>query len=115
MTINIEELENFIFQQALENALNYNGNANPKALIGKVMPKFPEIKNDMGTYMQKINNITEQVNSLSPQEQKEKIIEINPDFFIQKQEQKEHRQQHQQEEKHEENERQEEEICWWWW
>lgn len=79
--VNQEEFDNFVYIQALENAIGFNGKANPKALIGKVVPKFPNMKNNMAKYSQDIENIVQQVNNMSLEEQKEKIVEFNPDFF----------------------------------
>lgn len=79
--INEEELENFIFIQALENAVSFDGKANPKALLGKVIPKFPDVKKDMQHYINTIENIVEQVNGLGFEKQKKKLTELNPKFF----------------------------------
>lgn len=76
-----EEFEKFIFLNALENAVNFSGKANPKALVGKAVPKFPEMKQDMQHYMNKIENIVNEINSMSPLAQKERLKEINPKFF----------------------------------
>ena len=59
MTIKDKEFENFIFEQALQNAIQFKGKANPKALIGKAIGKFPDIKKDMAHYMNTINNTTD--------------------------------------------------------
>lgn len=82
--INEEEFENFVTQISLENAITYSGDANPKALLGKIIPKFPEIKEDMQHYMNSINNIVKQINLLNLEEQKEKLQRINPNFFDKK-------------------------------
>ncbi len=86
MTINKEEFEDFVYLEALKNAVSYNGKANPKALIGKVMPKFSEMKNDMSHYMNEINNICNQVNELDVNLQSEKLKELDSDFFDKKKE-----------------------------
>ena len=86
--INEEEFEEFVFTQALENAVSFEGKANPKALIGRAVAKFPDMKKDMNTYMSKINNIAEQINSFTVEEQKEKLLKLNPKFFTQTKEKK---------------------------
>lgn len=86
---NMEKFEDFVFELALENAVSFKGKANPKALIGKCMPKFPEMKQQMGTFMPKLNAVVEQVNSMSLDEQTEKLLNVNPNFFEQKKEKKE--------------------------
>jgi len=83
MTTN-DNLDDFLFISALENAVNFKGSANPKALIGKVMGKFPQAKSDMKNTMQIINQICEEVNLLSFEEQKTKLLELNPKAFEKK-------------------------------
>ena len=78
-----KEFEDFVFSIALENAYKFGGKANPKALIGKVMPKFPEMKKDMTYYMNLIENIVNQINNMDENEQKRKLLEINPKYFEQ--------------------------------
>lgn len=86
--VNQNEFDDFVYLQALENAANYAGKANPKALIGKVVPKFPAIKNDMNKYMADIENIVNQVNSISHEEQINKLKQLNPQFFDKSKEEK---------------------------
>jgi len=78
--INVKEFEEFVTLNALENATLYNGRANPKAMVGKCVAKFPEMKKNMGAHMSQINKICDQINSLNPEEQKSKLVELNPDF-----------------------------------
>ena len=87
--INENEFENFIFTISLENAKSYGGKANPKALMGKIMPKFPEIKKDMAFYMQIVNNIVEQVNQMDEKTQERRLLDLNPNFFKQQANKKE--------------------------
>ena len=79
-----DEFTDFVTQLAIENAITYNGKANPKALIGKIMPKYPQMKQDMKTYMQHINEIVEEVNALDIKRQKELLQELNPNFHQEK-------------------------------
>lgn len=86
--INKEDFEDFVYIQALENAIQFKGKANGKALIGKCMPKFPDMKEEMSTWVAIIESITNQVNSLSLEKQKEQMLKNNPDFFEEKKEKK---------------------------
>ncbi len=85
---NEEEFNNFVMRIALENAISFKGKANPKALIGKIIPKFPDMKNNMGDYMKRVNNIVEDINSMSLEEQKNKLLELDPNFSFEKKEKK---------------------------
>lgn len=76
---------------ALENATTYNGKANAKALIGKLMPQFPQMKDDMKSYMKTLEEVTREINELSPEEQKEKLLKLNPAFDKEQEEKKKSR------------------------
>lgn len=86
--IDIDSFNEKIRILALENATTYKGKANPKALIGKAVATFPEIKTDMKTYMSKIEEIVENINQLSYEEQIEELKQISPES-LQKKEPKE--------------------------
>lgn len=89
MAIDEKAFEDFVFMQALDNAIGFKGKANPKAMIGKVMPKFPQIKEDMSHYMNLIDNIVKQVNSMNLDEQIKKLNSIDPSILEKKKEKKE--------------------------
>jgi len=82
------ELNDLITRLALENALKFKGTANPKALIGGVIREFPDAKKDMKTVQQLISEITSEINLLSLDDQKQRLLELDPDFESKKQEQK---------------------------
>lgn len=84
MTINEEEFTKFVFKIAVENAVNFKGSANPKALIGKCMPKFKDMKSNMSEYMKVLNNVVGQVNNLGLDKQKEELLKINPNYMNEK-------------------------------
>ncbi len=54
---------------ALENAIKYKGKTNPKALVGKVIGAYPDKKSNMKELIQDLNTITNEINSLSLQDQ----------------------------------------------
>lgn len=90
-------LENSIRKYALENALKFKGKCNPGALVGKLLGEDPGRKAKMGEIMPKINTIVSEINKLSPDQQKEELLKIDPNYFEEQQEQKEKRK----EERHE--------------
>ncbi len=83
--------EEIIIKLALENAIKFKGKANPKALIGSVLREHPEAKKNMQELNSNISKITEEINSLSFEEQEKKLLQINPSYFEQKQEKKQQR------------------------
>ncbi len=84
-------MEDIIRKLALENAVKYGGQANPKALVGALMKEAPQAKDDMKSTMDLINKVVEEVNGFAANEQKAKLLELNPDYEKQKQEQKKER------------------------
>ena len=66
---------------ALQNAVHFKGKCNPGALVGKILGDFPDAKDNMKETMQSINKIAKEVNSLTPEEQKTAILELDPEYF----------------------------------
>lgn len=80
MVINEKEFEDFVFLLALENAINFNGKTNPKALLGKAILKFPLIKEDMAYFSNQIDAIANQVNSMDLSTQEQSLLLLNPNY-----------------------------------
>ena len=78
MNENLNLFKEKTFLLALENAHLHKGVANPKALLGKLIACFPEIKTDMPFYISSLNDIVEQVNKLPLNEQHSLLLEKNP-------------------------------------
>ena len=66
---------------ALQNALRYNGKANPGALVGRVIAAHPEAKKDMKALMREINEIVKDVNKLGVQKQEQELKKIAPELL----------------------------------
>lgn len=83
--MNVEEI---IRKAALENAVKFNGKASSGAVIGKVMAEVPDAKSNMRTIKPKIDAILQEINALSPEQQKAELLKINPNHEKQQQEKK---------------------------
>lgn len=70
-------INKIIRKHALANAIKFQGKANPKAMIGKLISEVPDVKKDMKTIMKLINEIVNEVNELSAEEQ---YTELNTTF-----------------------------------
>lgn len=79
--INRDEFEDFVYIQALKNAYQFDGKANSKALIGKCVAQFPEMKKAMNEWVPILETIVEKINSLDIETQKQEIEKLNPEFF----------------------------------
>ena len=85
-------LKDTIRKLALENAIKFKGKANPKALIGGIVKLHPETKTDMSSLQSQINQIVEEINSLTLEQQQKELLQVNPSYFKEKQQQKTQRQ-----------------------
>lgn len=62
-----------ILKYALQNAVKFNGKANPGAVIGKILQEQPALKSKIKELSKKINDVVKEVNSLSLQEQETRL------------------------------------------
>jgi glutamyl-tRNA synthetase len=62
-----------IKRYVLDNAINYGGKANFKAVTGHLIGKYPEVKEDMGKFIRELQDIVKKVNSMSLEDQKKEL------------------------------------------
>ncbi|MBS3156462.1 glutamate--tRNA ligase [Candidatus Woesearchaeota archaeon] len=70
-------MKDIILKHALNNAVQFNGKANPGAVIGKVLQENPKLKERIKELSKEINEIVKEVNSLSLEEQQNKLKSFN--------------------------------------
>ena len=70
---NVDEVKAVVEKAALENAIKFEGKANPKALVGKVMGQFAEYRTKRDEAVFLVNEIVDTINALSLAEQKAKL------------------------------------------
>ncbi len=80
----MEDLRNIILKYALQNAILHEGKANYKAVIGKIMAENPSLRSRAKELIGDVKKIVEEVNSLSPEEQKKELEEIAPELLERK-------------------------------
>ena len=66
-------MNQIILKHVLINAIQYEGKANPKAVVGKILGENPDFKKDMKKTMEEVNQIIKEVNSWDLEGQKEKL------------------------------------------
>ncbi|MBW3000739.1 glutamate--tRNA ligase [Candidatus Woesearchaeota archaeon] len=81
------ELKEVIEKYVLENAVKYNGKANPKAVIGSVIKALPEAKKDMKNLAKLVNDKVKEINKLGVAEQRKIIEKKYPDLLEEKEKQ----------------------------
>ncbi|RLF89544.1 glutamate--tRNA ligase [Thermococci archaeon] len=83
------EVERIAWKYALINAVEHDGKANSKAVIGKILGENPELRPKAREIVPIVNKVVEEVNNLSLEEQKAKLKELYPEYFEVKKEKKE--------------------------
>ncbi len=66
---------------ALQNAAKFKGKANPKALVGAMIAKFPEYRTKNSELMKILEETAEAVNRFSLEEQREELLKLDPAYF----------------------------------
>jgi glutamyl-tRNA synthetase len=79
-------MEKKLYIYALQNAMKYEGHANPGALMGKVMGEFPELRKDPKKAQKLIKEAVDKANLLSAEKQKEELQKLAPESFDEKKE-----------------------------
>ncbi len=73
----MDEIDKIIWIEGLKNAVKFNGKANPKTIMGKLMRDRPELRQKANELKPKIAQIISKVNSLSITEQKQKVLKLD--------------------------------------
>ena len=77
-------LEDGIRKFVLQNAIRYGGKADPKAIVGKAMGQFAELRKDPKSAMITISAVVDEVNNMTPEEQKAELEESAPEMLEKK-------------------------------
>jgi glutamyl-tRNA synthetase len=73
-----------IEKYALDNAVKFNGKANPGAVIGHLIKELPEVKSDMKSLAMKVNAKIKEINKLGVEKQKKLLEEKYPEMLVEK-------------------------------
>lgn len=74
----MSELKDTVEEFVLQNAVLYNGKANPGAIIGKLLGSDPGLKKDVPALRKLIEETVKKVNSMKPEEQKKMLKARKP-------------------------------------
>ncbi|MDD5086666.1 MAG: glutamate--tRNA ligase [Candidatus Nanoarchaeia archaeon] len=78
------EIKETILKYALQNAVKFNGKANPGTIIGKLLMEDEGLKSKIKELSKDIQTTVKEVNKLSLEEQKEKLKKIAPEMLEKK-------------------------------
>ena len=70
-------MEEIILKHALNNAVQFNGKANPGAVIGKILQEDSKLKLKIGEISKKVNETVKKVNSMPIEKQKKELEKYN--------------------------------------
>ena len=77
-----EPIEDTIRKLALQNAVNFKGKANPKAIAGKILGSHPELRGDVAGLNEIIGGIVADVNAMAPEAQRKELEESAPELLV---------------------------------
>jgi glutamyl-tRNA synthetase len=73
--------ENLVLKYSLQNAVFYNGKADPRAVMGKVMAEQPHLRKKAQEVKSEIERAVKEINKLSPEEQKKRLETMAPQLL----------------------------------
>ena len=73
---------------ALQNAIKFNGKANPGAVIGHIISNDPKAKANIKEIAKKVNEVIKEVNKLSLNKQNQELIDNAPELLKEKKHEK---------------------------
>lgn len=80
--MNDDGLKQEIRKFALQNAIFFKGEANPKAVIGKILGGFPEYRSKSKEVVVLVNEIVKEINNMSLDEQTEELEKLDPSLLV---------------------------------
>ncbi len=73
-----EEIKKILWISGLKNAIEFGGKPNKKAIMGKLMAKRKDLRSKAKTVIPVLNQIIEEISKLSLEEQKGKLLQLDP-------------------------------------
>jgi len=77
-------MEQDIRKYALQNALKFEGKANPGSVIGQLFSSNPELKKKAAEISKKVQEVLTKVNKMSLEEQRKELMRIAPELLEEK-------------------------------
>lgn len=77
-------MREIILKYVLQNAVRYDGKANPGAIIGKILKEKPSLKSKIKEISGEIKKAVDEVNKLNIEEQKTRLLSLDPTLLEKK-------------------------------
>jgi glutamyl-tRNA synthetase len=74
-----EKIKKILWISGLKNAVEFGGNPNKKAIMGKLMGKRKDLRSHAKEILPILDKIIEKISKLEVEEQKKRLLELNPD------------------------------------
>ena len=74
----MDKTEELIWKETLKNAVKFKGAANSKAILGKIMGGFPDLRSKANEIKPLVEQIVDQVNHMNTEEQTKKLLSMDP-------------------------------------
>ena len=78
------DIESAIRKYALQNAVFFKGKANPKAVVGKILSEFPDMRSKSAEIIPQIELIVAEINAMDLEEQKKALESIDSSLLVKK-------------------------------
>jgi len=82
--MDIDEIKKLIWLFGLKNAVKFEGKPNIKAIMGKLMGQKPELRSQISEIKPLLDEMSVKISKLTKQEQREKLLELDPTAFEKK-------------------------------
>ena len=73
-----EEIKKILWISGLKNAIEFGGKTNKKAIMGKLMAQRKDLRSQAKTVIPILDQIIEEISKLSIEEQKGKLLQLDP-------------------------------------
>src|SRR3989338_1936505 len=78
---NIGSHNNLILKYILKNALEFQGKANPKAVLGLILKENPELRKEVPAVLKEIEKAALETEKLSAEQQRQKLQKLAPELL----------------------------------
>lgn len=76
--MNIDEVKKILWIQGLKNAVEFGGKPNKKAVMGKLMAERKDLRSQSKSIIPLLDQVIDEILTLDLEEQKEKLLELDP-------------------------------------
>jgi glutamyl-tRNA synthetase len=74
----MSKIGQLVLRYALQNAVFYNGRADPAAILGKVLADMPELRQKIRSVRLEIDSAVRKVNGMGPERQRSMLKRLSP-------------------------------------